>query len=225
MGPTIGSRPPRHAQHRRYRDPAAILIDQLKEIWIDSELEAIETANWVQKLMRKDFTVAISLSDSAVGDPGADRMHAHIARRQVAGIDRRIARREQREKGRLRPLQMEGHLGVAVGRDFAEIEELGLAEVETLLLLGSADQEIIGVSDIGGGPGFAVVPFDDVSQPEGQLGCRPRSTTSSSIPRSSHRLGVRLFAILPFLGRRGLTRSAVARHISPSRGTSHTPHR
>jgi peptide/nickel transport system substrate-binding protein len=52
-----------------YRDPAAILIDQLKEIWIDGELDAIETANWVPKLMRKDFTVALSLSGSAVDDP------------------------------------------------------------------------------------------------------------------------------------------------------------
>ncbi len=49
-----------------YRD---ILIDQLKEIWIDGELDAVETANWVPKLMRKDFTVALSLSGSAVDDP------------------------------------------------------------------------------------------------------------------------------------------------------------
>jgi len=47
-----------------YRDPPAILIDQLKEIWID----AVETGNWVPKLMRKDFTVAMSLSGSAVDD-------------------------------------------------------------------------------------------------------------------------------------------------------------
>src|ERR1700737_3859534 len=52
-----------------YRDPAAILIDQLKEIWIDAELDTVETANWVPKLMRKDFTVAMSLSGSAVDDP------------------------------------------------------------------------------------------------------------------------------------------------------------
>jgi peptide/nickel transport system substrate-binding protein len=52
-----------------YRDPAAILIDQLKEIWIDAELETVETANWVPKLMRKDFAVAMSLSGSAVDDP------------------------------------------------------------------------------------------------------------------------------------------------------------
>jgi peptide/nickel transport system substrate-binding protein len=29
----------------------------------------VKTANWVQKLMRKDFTVALSLSGSAVDDP------------------------------------------------------------------------------------------------------------------------------------------------------------
>ena len=52
-----------------YRDPAAILIDQLKSIGIDGELETVETANWIPKLMRKDFTLAISLSGSAVDDP------------------------------------------------------------------------------------------------------------------------------------------------------------
>jgi len=52
-----------------YRDTTAILIDQLKEIWIDGELDTVETANWVPKLMRKDFTVALSLSGSAVDDP------------------------------------------------------------------------------------------------------------------------------------------------------------
>ncbi len=50
-------------------DPAAILVDQLKKIRIDGELETVEAANWVQKLMRKDFTVALSLSGNAVDDP------------------------------------------------------------------------------------------------------------------------------------------------------------
>jgi peptide/nickel transport system substrate-binding protein len=52
-----------------YRDPATILIDQLKSIGIDGELETIETANWIPKLMRKDYTIAMSLSGSAVDDP------------------------------------------------------------------------------------------------------------------------------------------------------------
>jgi peptide/nickel transport system substrate-binding protein len=49
-----------------YRDPAAILIDQLKGL-IDAELETVETASWVPKQMRKDFT-ALSLR-AAVDDP------------------------------------------------------------------------------------------------------------------------------------------------------------
>ena len=52
-----------------YRDPGAILIDQLKSIGIEGELETVETANWIPKLMRKDFTLAVSLSGSAVDDP------------------------------------------------------------------------------------------------------------------------------------------------------------
>jgi peptide/nickel transport system substrate-binding protein len=35
-----------------YRDPGAIVIDQLKSIWIEAELETIETASWIPKLVR-----------------------------------------------------------------------------------------------------------------------------------------------------------------------------
>lgn len=52
-----------------YRDPAAILIDQLRPIGIDGELETIETANWIPKMIRQDYTIAITLSGSAVDDP------------------------------------------------------------------------------------------------------------------------------------------------------------
>src|SRR5713226_7225950 len=36
------------------RDPAVILIDQLKEIYIDGELDAVDTANWFPKVARRD---------------------------------------------------------------------------------------------------------------------------------------------------------------------------
>ena len=52
-----------------YRDPAAILIDQFKEIYIDGELENIETANWVPKLIRKDFKIGLNVLGTAVDDP------------------------------------------------------------------------------------------------------------------------------------------------------------
>src|SRR5438874_9218798 len=40
-----------------YRQPAVILIDQLKEIYIDAVLEPVETAHWFPKVMRKEHTV------------------------------------------------------------------------------------------------------------------------------------------------------------------------
>jgi peptide/nickel transport system substrate-binding protein len=52
-----------------YRDPAVILIDQLKQIHIDGELEAIETANWFPKVARKDYQIGANLTASGVDDP------------------------------------------------------------------------------------------------------------------------------------------------------------
>jgi len=52
-----------------YRDPAVILIDQLKEIYIDGELDVVETANWFSKVARKDYAVGLNLTGSAVDDP------------------------------------------------------------------------------------------------------------------------------------------------------------
>jgi peptide/nickel transport system substrate-binding protein len=47
-----------------YRDPAVILIDQLKEVYFDGELEIIDTSRYFPKLMRKEFTVGLSLQTS-----------------------------------------------------------------------------------------------------------------------------------------------------------------
>src|ERR1700745_2313481 len=41
-----------------YRDPAVILIDQLKEIYIDGELDPIDTAQGLPRGMRGDYTIA-----------------------------------------------------------------------------------------------------------------------------------------------------------------------
>jgi peptide/nickel transport system substrate-binding protein len=52
-----------------YRNPAVILIDQLREIYIDATLEPVETANWFPKIYRKDYTIAINGTESGVDDP------------------------------------------------------------------------------------------------------------------------------------------------------------
>jgi peptide/nickel transport system substrate-binding protein len=51
------------------RDPAIILIDQLKAIYIDGELDPIETANWFSRAIRKEYAIGLNLTASAVDDP------------------------------------------------------------------------------------------------------------------------------------------------------------
>jgi peptide/nickel transport system substrate-binding protein len=52
-----------------FRDTAVIAIDQLKEVYIDAELELIETANWFARLARKDYNIGFIFSLSTVDDP------------------------------------------------------------------------------------------------------------------------------------------------------------
>ena len=52
-----------------YRDPAVILVDQLKEVWIDAELDTIETSAWFPKLARKDYQIGVNNTGSGVDDP------------------------------------------------------------------------------------------------------------------------------------------------------------
>jgi peptide/nickel transport system substrate-binding protein len=52
-----------------YRDPAVILIDQLKSIYIDADLDVVETANWFSKIARKDYALGLNLTGNAVDDP------------------------------------------------------------------------------------------------------------------------------------------------------------
>ena len=52
-----------------YRDPAVILIDQLKQIYVDAELEVVDTTIWHAKAARKDYTLAMNLTGMSVDDP------------------------------------------------------------------------------------------------------------------------------------------------------------
>jgi peptide/nickel transport system substrate-binding protein len=52
-----------------YRDPAVLLIDQLKEIYIDGELELIDTPVWFPRLAKKDFTIGLNLIGNGLDEP------------------------------------------------------------------------------------------------------------------------------------------------------------
>ena len=47
-----------------FRDPAVILIDQLKEIYVDGELDTVDSTIWLPKVMRKDYIVGLNLAGS-----------------------------------------------------------------------------------------------------------------------------------------------------------------
>jgi peptide/nickel transport system substrate-binding protein len=52
-----------------YRDAAVIAISQLREIYIDAQLELIETANWYPRVTRKDYTVGVTVSEGGLDEP------------------------------------------------------------------------------------------------------------------------------------------------------------
>ena len=52
-----------------YKDPAVILAGQLKEIWVDADVEIIETAQWFTKVARKDYSVGLNTTGNGVDDP------------------------------------------------------------------------------------------------------------------------------------------------------------
>src|SRR5207302_7955576 len=52
-----------------FKDPAVILIDQLKQVFVDGELEIIDTAVYYNRVFKKDYVVALNLSGVAVDDP------------------------------------------------------------------------------------------------------------------------------------------------------------
>jgi len=52
-----------------YRDPAVILLDQLKKIHIAGELEVVDTSIWHAKVARREYAVGMNLTGVGVDDP------------------------------------------------------------------------------------------------------------------------------------------------------------
>jgi peptide/nickel transport system substrate-binding protein len=95
-----------------YRDPAVILIDQLKDIYINGELEPVETTQWYPKVMRKDYTVGLNITETGVDDPdvlyyenyvcGAARNYTGYCNPQVDKlVDRQSMETDQAQRKKL----------------------------------------------------------------------------------------------------------------------------
>ena len=52
-----------------YRDQAVILIDHLKQVYIQGELEPLDTAVWYNRMARKDYTVGMNVQGVGIDDP------------------------------------------------------------------------------------------------------------------------------------------------------------
>jgi peptide/nickel transport system substrate-binding protein len=94
-----------------YRDPAVLMIDQLKDIYIDGTLKTLDSTQWYPTVMRKDYTVGLTVSENGLDDPdqqfyenfacGADRNYTGYCSAEVDQlIDRQssepdIAKRKQ----------------------------------------------------------------------------------------------------------------------------------
>ncbi len=61
-----------------YRDASVILISQLTEIYIDAELDLVETAIWVPKLVRRDYQLALSQVGNGVDDPDQGYLENYV---------------------------------------------------------------------------------------------------------------------------------------------------
>jgi peptide/nickel transport system substrate-binding protein len=69
------------------RDPAIILIDQLKTIHVDAELDPVESVSWYPKVFRKDYAFGLNMTASAIDDPDQQfyENYACGAQRNITG--------------------------------------------------------------------------------------------------------------------------------------------
>jgi peptide/nickel transport system substrate-binding protein len=85
-----------------YRDPAVILIEQLKKIYIESELEVVDTPQWYPKVARKDYTIGFNLTGVSVDDPDANLVENYSCKSERnytqycnAEVDKLLVRQSQ----------------------------------------------------------------------------------------------------------------------------------
>jgi peptide/nickel transport system substrate-binding protein len=79
-----------------YRDPAVVLIDQLKSVYIKAELEPVESGAWFAKVARKDYSVGLNLTGNGIDDPdqsfyenygcGSQRNYTHYCNKELQAL-------------------------------------------------------------------------------------------------------------------------------------------
>src|SRR5919109_439927 len=109
-----------------YRDPSVLLIDQLKEIYIDGTLNAIDTTQWYPTVMRKDYAVGLTVSENGLDDPdqqfyenfvcGAERNYSGYCSPEVDALVDRQSMEADPEKRKKIVWEIERKLAADVAR-------------------------------------------------------------------------------------------------------------
>ncbi|MBV9835751.1 MAG: peptide ABC transporter substrate-binding protein [Alphaproteobacteria bacterium] len=109
-----------------YVDPAVILIDQLKKIFIEGELDTVETPVWYPKVLKKDYQVGLNLTGGGVDDPdtqfyenyscGSERNYTGYCNKEVDALIEAQSREFDVEKRKRIVWQLERKLADDVAR-------------------------------------------------------------------------------------------------------------
>jgi peptide/nickel transport system substrate-binding protein len=109
-----------------YRDPAVQLIDQLKSIYIDGELEVIDTSIWHAKVTRKEYSVGVNLTGVGVDDPdvnlyenyscGSARNLTQYCNKDVDALIEKQSREPDTQKRKQIVWEIERHLAEDLAR-------------------------------------------------------------------------------------------------------------
>jgi len=52
-----------------FRDPALILSDQLKQVFIETEIDPVDTPIYYNRVFKKDYSIGLNLTGSSLDDP------------------------------------------------------------------------------------------------------------------------------------------------------------
>jgi len=109
-----------------YRDAAVLMIDQLKEIYVDATLDAVDTTQWYPKVMRKDYAIGLTVSENGLDDPdqqfyenfvcGAERNYTGYCSHEVDALVDRQSMETDPEKRKQLVWEIERRLAEDIAR-------------------------------------------------------------------------------------------------------------
>jgi peptide/nickel transport system substrate-binding protein len=108
-----------------YRDPAVIMVDHLKSIFVEGELEILDTSVWYSTMARRAFTIAVNQAGMGIDEPdvpfyegyacGSERNYENYCNRDIERlVEQQSATVDKAERRRL-----VREIDLAIQRDIA----------------------------------------------------------------------------------------------------------